>query len=152
MVAEPQGNRSFEPAQQLSTRGAEGWSTQSLETPHEQGRGLLLPSPSEYHYFSPDLSLSLLAADRTDAPGGRRRCEHPPLSPEASEKTMYLRDDPPGRSRAISSRSSPPPTTPPTTQFGGALEFLGASSDLSHVVFESKVGLTAAAPARRRTL
>ena len=34
----------------------EGWSTQSLETPHTKGWGLLLPSPSEYHFFSPDLS------------------------------------------------------------------------------------------------
>jgi hypothetical protein len=143
VVSEPQGNRSFEPTQLLSRRGAQGWITQSLETPHEQGRGLELPSPSEYHFFSPDLSLSLLQpVEPTRQVGGV--VEHPPLSPEASEKTMYLRQDPPaapGYEPLVTAANNTA-----DTRFGGALEFLDATSDLSHVVFESKVGLTAAAP------
>lgn len=144
VVSEPEGSRSFEPTQLLSSRGSEAWSSDSLETPHDQGRGLLQPSPSEYHFFTPDLSLSLLQpTEPTRQVGGA--VEHPPLSPQATEKTMYLRHSPPGSPdylpliTAVNDAAG--------TQFGGALEFLGASSDLSHVVFESKVGLTASAPA-----
>ena len=143
VVSEPQGNRSFEPTQLLSSRGAQGWETQSLETPHQQGRGLELPSPSEYHFFSPDLSLSLLQpVEPTRQVGGV--VEHPPLSAEASEKTMYLRRDPPVSPGYLPLVTGVNDTA--NTRFGGALEFLDATSDLSHVVFESKVGLTAAAP------
>jgi hypothetical protein len=142
-VSEPEGNRSFEPTQLISRRGGEGWSTWSLETPHEQGRGLELPSPSEYHFFSPDLSLSLLQpVEPTRQVGGV--VEHPPLSPEASEKTMYLREEPPAAPGYVPLVTAANDTA--DTEFGGALEFLDATSDLSHVVFESKVGLTAAAP------
>ena len=143
VIREPEGNRSFEATQLISRRGSEAWSTQSLETPHEQGRGLELPSPSEYHFFSPDLSLSLLQpVEPTRQVGGV--VEHPPLSPEASEKTMYLRRDPPTAPGYLPLVSAANDTA--KTQFGGALEFLDATSDLSHVVFESKVGLTAATP------
>jgi hypothetical protein len=143
VVAEPEGNRSFEPAQQLSARGAASWSTTSLETPHEQGRGLLLPSPTEYHYFSPDLSTSLVQpTEPTLRVGGV--FEHPALSAEATEKTMYLRHDPPAAPAFAPLVTASNDTA--NTKFGGALEFLGASGDLSHVVFESKVGLTASAP------
>ena len=45
VVAEPEGNRSFELSQLMSVREASGWSTTSLETPHTNGWGLLLPSP-----------------------------------------------------------------------------------------------------------
>jgi DNA-binding beta-propeller fold protein YncE len=143
VVGEPEGNRSFEPTQLLSRRGEGGWSTQSLETPHEQGRGLLVPSPSEYHYFSPELSQSLVApTEPTRQVGGV--FEHPPLSPAASEKTLYLRQDPPAEPTYLPLVSAADDTA--NTAFGGALEFLDASTDLQHVLFESKVGLTAAAP------
>ena len=92
--------------------------------------------------------------------------ETPPLSPQASEKTIYLRDNPavaPGQAeqRAYEAAGSEanraylapgylPLVTPAddtaNNRFGGALNFLGATPDLSHVVFESKVGLTSAAP------
>ena len=143
VVSEPEGNRSFEPTQLLSRRGEGGWSTQSLETPHEQGRGLLVPSPSEYHYFSPELSQGLVApTEPTRQVGGV--FEHPPLSPAASEKTLYLRQDPPAEPKYLPLVSAADDTA--NTAFGGALELLDASSDLQHVLFESKVGLTAAAP------
>jgi hypothetical protein len=140
VVSEPEGSRSLELSQLLSARGSQGWNTESLETPHGQGRGLLVPSPAEYHYFTPDLSSSLL---QPTEPFGTQ--EDPALSPEASEKTMYVRADPP----------APADYTPlvtagddaPGTAFGGQLEFLDATGDLRHVVFESKVGLTSSAPA-----
>jgi NHL repeat/WD40-like Beta Propeller Repeat len=148
VVSEPEGNRSFELSQLMSVRAAEGWETTSLETPHTKGWGLLLPSPGEYHFFTSDLSASLVAPTefelgKTEQTEGI--VEHPPLSPLATEKTMYLRGDLP---------SSPAVYTPlvtaqndtASTKFGGSLDFLGATSDLAHVVFHSKSGLTAAAP------
>lgn len=140
IVAEPEGSRSFEFAQLLSRREASGWSTVSLETPHEEGRGIHSPSPTEYHFFSQDLSRALL---QPTEPFGTQ--EAPPLAPGATEKTMYVRDTPP------SAPNFDPLVTPASdaagTKFGGQLEFLDASSDLSHVLFESRVGLTAANPA-----
>ncbi len=145
VVSEPEGNRAFELSQLMSVRTSEGWNTYSLETPHTNGWGLLVPSPGEYYLFSPDLSTSLLAPTEYDEGKSEGVVEHPPLSPEASEKTMYLRQDPP----------APAPDFQPLvtgrndtagTQFGGALDLSGASEDLSHVVFHSKVGLTAEDP------
>ena len=142
LVSEPQGNRSFEFTQLLSTREA-GWGTQSLETPHNKGRGLVIPSPSEYHYFSTDLSKSLVEPTEP-ANEALGVTEDPPLSPEATEKTMYVRDDPPAAPAYLPLVTSANDTA--HNEFGGGLEFLDATRDLKHVVFESKVGLSAAAP------
>ncbi len=144
VVSEPLGNRSFELAQLISRRGPGGWETSSLETPHDRGRGLLLPAPSEYHYFSPELSTSLVAPTEP-AYGVGGVVEDPPLSGEATEKTLYLRsENPPAAPGYVPLVTAANDTA--GTRFGGGLEFLDATSDLSHVIFESKVGLTAAAP------
>jgi DNA-binding beta-propeller fold protein YncE len=145
VLSEPEGNRSSELAQQISVRGSEGWQTSSLETPHTNGWGLLLPSPGEYHYFTPDLSAALVAPTEYDLGRTEGVVEHPPLSPLASEKTMYVREGLP---------SSPGQFTPlvsaqndtANTKFGGGLDFQDATSDLSRIVFHSKVGLTVAEP------
>ncbi|HTZ63366.1 MAG TPA: hypothetical protein VMB51_04625 [Solirubrobacteraceae bacterium] len=141
VVSEPQGNRSLELTQLLSSRETAGWSTQNLETPHEQGTGLYLPSPEEYHYFTPDLSSSLVQPTYAHDFGP---AETPPLSAEASEKTMYVRADPPAPARFLPLVSAGDDTA--GYAFGGKLEFLDATSDLGHAVLESKVGLTGAAP------
>ncbi len=147
VVSEPEGNRSFELSQLMSLRDSSGWATRSLETPHTKGWGLLLPSPSEYHFFSPDLSTSLVQPTEYDLGKTEGVVEHPALSPLATEKTMYLR-----------ANMAPSPEFMPLvtasndtagTQFGGGLDFLAATDDLEHVVFHSKVGLTAAAPSGR---
>jgi hypothetical protein len=143
VVSEPEGNRSFEPTQLLSTRGAGGWETQSLETPHNKGRGLVLPLPTEYHYFSPDLSQSLVQPTEP-ANESLGVIEDPPLSQEATEKTMYLRADPPATPKYQPLVTAANDTA--SSKFGGGLEFLDATPDLKHVIFEAKVGLTAAAP------
>jgi WD40-like Beta Propeller Repeat len=140
VVSEPQGNRSFELSQLLSTRGASEWGTTSLETPHDEGRGLRSPSPSEYHYFSPDLSTSLV---QPTEPFGTR--EEPPLASSVSEKTMYVRsggEAGEGQFAPVVSESN----DTAHNKFGGELEFLDATPDLRHVVFESAVGLTAEHP------
>ena len=50
--------------------------------------------------------------------------EHPPLSPLATEKTMYLRNDS-SRAPATSTRWSPRATTPRGRSSAAALDFLG---------------------------
>lgn len=144
VVSEPEGNRSFELSQLMSVREPGGWGTSSLETPHTRGWGLLLPSPSEYHFFTPDLSASLVAPTEYDLGKTEGVVEHPALSPLASEKTMYLRKDLPAAAEFSPLVNAQNDTA--GTKFGGGLDFAGASSDLRHVVFHSKVGLTAAAP------
>ena len=92
-------------------RGGEGWDTTSLETPHTNGWGLLLPSPGEYHFFTTDLSASLVQP--TEFEVGKTELtegivEHPPLSPLASEKTMYVRGElpsSPGRFEPLVTRA-----------------------------------------------
>ena len=166
VTSQSEGNRSFELTQLMSVRGPKEWETQSLETPHHSGSGLLSPSPSEYHFFSPDLSLALVQPTEPSRQIGGAT-EQPPLSPEALEKTIYLREDPPvkpvgateeaayeqagsEKNRAYLSPGYLPLLTAANdtaaTKFGGALEFLDATPDLNHAVFESRVGLTAAAP------
>ncbi len=146
VVGEAEGNRAFELSQQLSVRTREGWTTTSLETPHTNGWGLLLPSPGEYHYFTPELTSALVEPTEWEKAKTEGVVEHPTLSPAATEKTMYVRPNLP---------EERPQYTPLVTaandtagaEFGGGLGFEGASSDLSHVVFTSQVGLTAQDPA-----
>src|SRR5262249_54484154 len=70
--------------------------------------------------------------------------EHPPLSASASEKTIYVRKSLPSGKEFLPLVTAANDAA--GTKFGGSLDFLGASNDLTHVVFHSKVGLTAAAP------
>ena len=91
VVSEPEGNRAPEATQVISTRSAQGWSSQEMVTPHERGEGIEGGEPSEYRFFSEDLALSLVQPT-----GGQvEPFEAPPLAPGVSEKTLYLRDDPP---------------------------------------------------------
>ena len=95
--AEPEGSRSLEPAQILSTRDQAGvWSSKDIVTPNSAGTGIHT-EPKEYEFFSPDLALALLQPYI----GGSSLAE-PPLAPPASpseaghqEKTPYLRADAP---------------------------------------------------------
>jgi hypothetical protein len=103
--AEPEGNRSIEVTQILSSRDNEGWHSKDIVTPNSGGRGLKLGyHTQEYQFFSSDLSLALL----TPFQSGTKLAE-PPLSPPMSaseetlasegtdylEKTIYVRDDKP---------------------------------------------------------
>ncbi len=76
------GDRTPEWSQIFSMRGADGWSSRDIAGYHELPVGLPVGDLSEYKFFSSDLSLGLV-----EARGGT------PLSPEATEKTPYLRND-----------------------------------------------------------
>lgn len=79
-VGHPEGSRSYEPTQLLSTRGSEGWASQDLMTPNERGVGLGTGDGSEYRFFSEDLSLALVQPF-----SGVSKMAEPPLAPPASE-------------------------------------------------------------------
>jgi hypothetical protein len=129
----------------LSTHGSSGWSSQEIGSP-----GVL--SEKEYETHPPLLdtalpkvfssNLSLLAME----PGPNFL---QPLSPEATERTIYLRDSDTGAYIPLVT----PANVPAGTKFGGAggeeefgteqqMRFVGATPDLSHVVFESPLRLT----------
>jgi DNA-binding beta-propeller fold protein YncE len=143
------GNRALEATQAISTRGSDGWSTQDIATPTDNAKGLQPGAAQEYRWFSPDLSLSLAQ------PFGPFRLigthlQEPPLVPgmQSEERGLYLRHD--STCRTTPASCYEPLLTPEgdTTkaQFGGELEFDGASPDLRHVIFSSDVALSSTAP------
>jgi sugar lactone lactonase YvrE len=122
-------------SQALSRRGPDGWSTEDIATPHT-GPAFINASGQEYQLFSSDLSHGLVE------PLGET-----PLSPEATEKTPYVRDDATG----VYTPLVDPEDVPAGTEFGGPPDatadhrgpkFMAASPDLKHVVLVSFVALT----------
>jgi DNA-binding beta-propeller fold protein YncE len=142
-----EGNRALEPNQIVSTRTGEGWASRDIVTPNERGEGFRGGAQREYQGFSPDLSLALVEPQPPF-----EALEHPLLSPQATERTIYRRN---AAGCAIGFDSCFEPfvsassvTAEPggeKTKFGGKLTLMGFSSDLGHAVFESKVPLTASA-------
>jgi DNA-binding beta-propeller fold protein YncE len=98
IVEDPEGNRSPEAQQVVSTRSSGGWNSQEIVAPHERAFGLRVGVPTEYELFSSDLSLAVLQP----FPFGLTALAEPPLSPPLSEaerghqeKTIYLRENAP---------------------------------------------------------
>ncbi len=143
LVSNPAGSRALEKEQGFSTREAPGvWGTADIATAHNEGRpSLAQPGhDAEYKLFSSDLSVGVVE------PAGDTPL--PPL-PAGSEKTIYFREAS-GAYRALVSTGN----VPPGTEFGGdgegagAVEFVSASPDLSHVVVVSSVALEEGAPSK----
>ncbi len=143
---DPAASRSPEMTQDLSRRTAPGsWATGDITTPHDEGPSKpLVGASAEYKLFSSDLSVGL-----TEPEGNTPL---PPL-PAGSEKTLYLREAS-GAYRALVSAEN----VPPGTKIGGpnegsaeqqdsAVNFVGASPDLSNVLLKSEVALEEGAPA-----
>ncbi|HWX43929.1 MAG TPA: hypothetical protein VNY52_01240 [Solirubrobacteraceae bacterium] len=120
--ARPQGNPSpLGPTQVLSKRGADGWSSEDIATPHDAAE----VGGAEYRAFSPDLSRALLE------PAGET-----PLAPEATERTGYVRDNANGSYVPLVTAND----VAPGTQFGaqGGVKVLVGTPDLSHVILTSE--------------
>jgi DNA-binding beta-propeller fold protein YncE len=146
--AEPQGYSNS--VQVLSSRGAAGWSSRDIAPPHASATGKNIGHlGQEYRLFSPDLSAAVVQPFGPFTPS---------LSPEASEQTAFLRDLGTGTYTPLVTAAN----VPPGTRFGsegsgcpvvssGAQDlicgpaFVGATPDLSHVVLQSEVPLTAGA-------
>jgi hypothetical protein len=155
--AEPAG-RPLE-TQVLSRRTSGGWESQDIAAPHETASGVVLGAGEEYRLFSSDLSLGIVQP---------RGFLDPRMSAEASELTPFLRTNFPSGDvgspclvscyRPLVTGAPGYANVPSGTIFGSRTRcglnacaplFLGASSDLSHVVLESQIlnsALTEGAP------
>ena len=121
--ASPPGN--LLSTQMFSTRGAGGWSSLDIATPHKHAIGVdkILSFGEEYLRFSSDLSQALLVP--------LHETLEPPLAPEihqevGGETEIYLRNNATSTFRALVTAEPLP-----------KVEFEGATPDLSHVVFGS---------------
>ena len=131
--AAPEGNRSFEPSQVMAKRSAGGWSSKDI-TPASVRTMPLDIGPGEYKLFTPDLSTALLEPHDGTA-----------LSPLATERTPYLRDEnvPPSFTPLVTGAEGVA-NVPPGREFGGdpdsitpAVRIFGANEDLDHIVLAS---------------
>ncbi|HEX3361271.1 MAG TPA: hypothetical protein VHS74_09800 [Solirubrobacterales bacterium] len=129
-------------SQYLSTRGAEGWSTQNLTVPIFSGSYGAGPDGVPYQLFSPDLGRGLLLSGRhcrsvgTDCP-----VANPPLAgtdAPAGYQNYYLRQA--SGFEALVGTGDVAATALQPAQF--ELRFAGASPDLGHVILESCAALT----------
>ncbi len=128
-------------SQALSIRGDAGWKTQDLSVPlllpegeNTASHQLYFESGDEYMLFSTSLSSAIMEPGTLGVP---------PLSPEATERTTYLRDNESGGFLPLVTRSN----VQPGTKFGGrsgkdSILFMAATPDLSHVVLQSPAALT----------
>jgi hypothetical protein len=117
--ASPPGN--LLSTQMFSTRGAGGWSSLDIATPHKHPIGASFPDGEEYVRFSPDLSHALLVPISNTL--------EPSLAPEIHQEVgqgaqIYLRNNATNQFQAVV-------TSEPLPQ----VKFEGATPDLSHVVF-----------------
>jgi DNA-binding beta-propeller fold protein YncE len=142
----PEGNRATEFAQAMARHGAGGWNAEDITTPYTSATGLHPGRGNEYRFFSSDLAQSVVEPRDTNL-----------LSPEASERTPYLRSDfaePPSYRPLVTGKegfANVPPGTEfggdPSNPLGGLVELRGASPDLAHSVLRSAVPLVTGAPA-----
>jgi len=134
---DPEGSRVWEPASALARRGTEGWRSEDIATAHDRVVSLSLGHGAEYKFFSSDLSRGLVH------PRGATL-----LSPQASERTPYLRENiEPGFYVPLVTGKEGFANVPPGTEFGGdpgetfgLIWPQGATSDLDHVVLSSCAG------------
>jgi hypothetical protein len=142
--AEPEGNQNIVDSQLVSRRRAPGeWETRDITTPHERPAGFHPGRRAEYLFFSRDLSQGLVE------PFGAT-----PLSPQATERTSYLRDVTGGYTPLVTLGN-----VSPAAKFGGeetsldgkeggggdyigGLELVGAAANLSSAAFSSPLALT----------
>jgi NHL repeat/WD40-like Beta Propeller Repeat len=146
--------------QALSTRGPSGWSSRDLTVPHPLATGPSVGQGVEYRFASEDLSLGVLQ------PFG---AFDPSLSEEASEQTAFLRanfrngdvDEPclpttmhcyrplvsaENATSGLSFGEEGECTPAQGEQLICGPRFIAATSDLSHVVLQSGMPLTATMP------
>jgi hypothetical protein len=123
-------------SQILSTRASGGWRSQDISVPRSLTREGEQPEMaqliSEYWLFSSDLSQGVVE------PKG----VVPPLSPEVSERTIYLRDNATGAYLPLVTPANVPAGTKLGEAEGLAINYLAATPDLSHVVLRSLEPLT----------
>ncbi len=127
----------------ISTRDADGWRTRDIspkETLPPEGQAAfdLIESSEDFMTFSPDLSLGVF-----EPLGGG--IGSTPQSPEASEPTLYVRDNTSETYEPLVTTTNVPPGTkwePELEDDGEQMNFMAATPDLSHIVFSDWDALT----------
>ncbi len=139
---DPEGVRSPHDSQLLATRGAGGWSSQDITTPHEEIAIIRPGFPSEYKLFSEGLTAGIVE------PQGATPLA--PDDPTNTERTPYRREANGEYAPLVNSAN-----VPPGTKFGGeeapgvpgsfnnGVGFRTATPDLSHVLLVSSQVLAA---------
>lgn len=142
IVENPNGSRALEPSAVVARHSGTTWQIKDLVPTYTKATGAGLGP--EYKVFSSGLDRSILEPR-----------DESPLSPEASERTPYLRVEgtPPVFRPIVTGKEGFANVEPPDTAFGGeingaknpvALE--GANADLTSVVVSSLVPLLSDAP------
>jgi WD40-like Beta Propeller Repeat len=138
-----EGNRVPEASQILARRTAGEWVSTDIDLPHEEAEGLIPGAPFAYRQFTPDLSEALVQ------PFGESQFERPALNKAAAEHTPYIRSNPPDPclSQTVPEECFTPLLTAGNTAvpYGGKVNFIAATPDLSHSVLASNAELAAGA-------
>jgi hypothetical protein len=131
-----QGNRMPELSSIIAQRGPDGWRSQDISSPNNEAISLGLSTEGEFKLYNPDLSRGALM------PRGSTL-----LSPEATERTPYLRQhgNPAAYTPLLTGREGIA-NVPPGTEFGGppnltlgAVIPIGATPDLSRILLQSSL-------------
>ena len=133
---QPEGNRALEVSSVIARRTADGWHSKDISAPNAEVSPLHPGGQAEYKMFSPDLSAALLDPRSSTV-----------LSPEASERTPFLREGDPATFRPLVTGKEGYSNVPAGTEFGGGesqssdVEVLEASPDFNHIALRSTVPL-----------
>jgi len=135
----PEGNRALEVSSVVADRDTDGWHSKDISAPNAEVSPLHPGGQAEYKVFSADLADALLEPRSSTA-----------LSPEASERTPYLRSGDPATFRPLVTGKEGFANVPPGTEFGGReqssdVEILEATPGFDHIALRSKVPLVPAA-------
>lgn len=147
----------------LSTRGADGWSSEDTIPPQSVENGLLCPEYVGIDAWSANLETGVLADGLSQAGGSKPgfseeeyECGHDEPRLVAGERegfqNLFVRDNEnflrdgeagvnPYQLVNVTPSAVPPPEPNGTAQYHSAF-FLAGSADLSHVVFEDELPLT----------
>lgn len=140
VTGEEAGSRSPEQTSVLSRRGAAGWSTEDLMVQHDEGTGVALYKGTEYKTFSTNLTRGLLEP-----------YDFLKLTPETTEWTPYLRDNPTATLQPLltatdvlpGAKFDPEDADNLNEAYKNVKEFEAGNPELTHVVLRSQVPLTA---------
>jgi hypothetical protein len=131
---DPAGIRTAEPSNVFAHRTEGGWSSKDITLPNDRVTNIPVGSLSEYKLFGRDLSAGLVEPRSSVS-----------LSPEATERTPYLRQGiyPPVFTPLVTAGN-----VPSGTEFGGnprnplgPVNVAGATPDMTHVVLNAQVPL-----------
>jgi hypothetical protein len=148
----------FDVTQILSRRAAAGWSSQDISLPHVGATGASVGFGHDYRLFSTDFSQALVE------PQGEFTSLKPEVFPPDSERTPYVRHDstcaatPSTCFQPLATGAAAYADVPEGTKFGGsaqirgAVNFVGATPDVAHVIVSSDVPLTSTATGKSEEL